>query len=446
MPKRYLGRAVAVGFVLAWLATIPSLGAGSRRASHLAVAQPAPTATPRVDLSAFLFGDPVTCESRLRLEPLPTAVAVGERITVTATVDMSCPDSLADAAVLVFAGSTEPGAQPGIEAGIDRLAGALDRIPDTPLAVVDAAAADAPLVWVDTPMGRKAALDAVAARPVGLYLDGEAWAARLKAASAALAALPPTRRPMLVIVDGRRPRLFVPLARSQVEASANAVRDAAGVVVLLDMSLDGWLAAVGRTLPPAGVIGFDPHAARDAGIVRLGVQGIVDRLGGVIDVALLEIDWTTDELRVVDGSAAPPPVFDGHGMVQWRSGRADRELSMKGRVVLTGRAVGRGTVAVSFEADRAGEAIAAARSTGVVCVQARGAGGAATCTPEHTSTVIQSATSTPPPRATSSPGVRATPTRPPRPTASPRVGPTNLRRWRLWLPAAWRADAAVRLP
>lgn len=147
-PRRRRSRiALAAGLAIAAAVAPPSGAATDAPGApgRHAAAQPAPTPTPLPDLSALVFGDPVTCGTRLRLEPLPAAVAVGDRITVTASVDVSCPDSLADAAVVVFAGNAEAGARPGIEVGLDRLGRALDSFPDTPLAVVDVSAADAPV-------------------------------------------------------------------------------------------------------------------------------------------------------------------------------------------------------------------------------------------------------------------------------------------------------------
>lgn len=445
-PRQRCVRAVAVAALVvaaALAAVAPDRPGGGTRWVPPAAAQPAPSPsparspTPTPPLHSRAFGDAMPCGVDVRFGPLPAAAVVGARLTVTATAQLVCANAFDGAAVLLFAGGATPATWPRLAAGLDALAAAIDDA-NVPLAVVDAAdALTATVPWATVPADRQAAWAALAARPPDVAVDGERWALAMRQAAGALAALPPTRRPLLVVFDGLQPRAFVALAQAEVEIAARGVHDAAGRTVVVDGSPSGWLAAATRRVVGAGIVGFDASADAAAAEVADGVRLLVNRLRGTVDLAVFEVSWNTNHLRVVPDTAVPPPNFDGHGLVQWLTSAPDGRRTVRGRVDLDATLAGRGHVVAEIRAQRDGIDAGGAQVVEVVCVHER-PGGPPDCTPTPRPTATATATATPGPSPTLTPTRTPTSTRTPRPTATPWRRPTRAAVGRVWLPVGVR--------
>ncbi len=403
-----------------------------------AAAQPAPSATALPpSVADMAYGDRMPCGVDLRLAPAPEAVALGTRFTVGAAARVDCPNAFDHAAALLFVGNAAADTWPSVLAAADVVATAAGEA-GVPLAVVDAAAEVGAIRWHAGPAGRAAALATLAARPPGAEVDGERWTAALRAARDALEALPLDERPLLFAVDGRRPRFSV-LAQAELETVAHLVHDAGGRTAVVDASPEGWLAASTRLLEGAGIVGFDASAMPLPAVAAGGARLLANRLRGVVDQATLDVHWNTNQVFVVPGSAAPPPVFDGHGIVQWLGASATGGFRLEGTVALDAIATGRGLLVAQLRAQRdaveAGEAFASQ----VLCVHPTG-GTAADCVPTPAPTRAPPPTATPGPSATATTVPTATTTRTPRPTATPWRRPTRAAVGRVWLPLAGRGS------
>lgn len=418
-------RAIAVVLVagaVAAAAMTPS--DGSRWAPPRVAAQPEPIPTPGPstvpDLPDRLFGDPMDCDANVRIDPLPPGLAIGTRVTVAVTARVACADVFDGAAAVVLAGGATAASWPGVAAGIETLAEAIDGA-DVLVAVVDAAAPPAaPVRWAATPAERRAALAALTARPADAVVDGGPWVAALRTAGAALAALPPTRRPLLVVFDGRRPRSGSVFGQAELETVARALRDATGHTAIVDVSHDGWLAASARLVDDAGIVGldasFDPSPATVAAATRL----LAHRLRGDVDPVLLTLNWNAERLSVDLGTVAPAPDVAGEGFVQWLADGRPAPRSLRGRADLTARGIGRGALFAVVDAHRDGIEAGSGSDTIDLCVHPPGRG-AAFCAP----------TPRPAPRPTATPHR----TRSPEPTPTATVRPAAAR---VWLPVARR--------
>jgi len=443
-------RAFSAGTTLCVLAILCAApfrpGTPGQWRARSAAAQPAPASTPPLS-PARLFGDPRPCEAGIRVDAVPEAVVVGARITVAATAHVACPNAFDGASVVVLAGGTTGSSHPKFRAAVGAWTDALDAT-GAALAVVDAAAPSGQVRWAATAADRRAALDGLRARPDNAAVTGTAWAAALRSAAAALAALPPTRRPLLVVVDGRRPAGDSAASLGDLEAVAFAVRDAAGVTAVVDVSFDGWLADGVRRMDGAGIVGLDATVDRTAAIVEDGTRQLVDGLRGVVEPALFQLAFSEHHLALVSGSVWPPAVRDDPGP-QWVLASDNGRVSLSGRAALDAEHVGVAALEFALDALRDGVPIASVADVRFVCVHPPG-GSAADCQPPAQPTASRTPlpTATPPPAATATGATQslatatASPTATREPAPPPAATPSPPRpAGRIWLPLGLRRHA-----
>ena len=448
--RRRSGPAAAVAWTATAILLAISLGVRSHRPLDPASAQPAPTPTPSV--VQRVIGAPIECDVRLFVEPRDSAVTVGTRITVTVAEEVACPNHLEDAAVVVFLGGAEPAAQPAIAAAIDVLGRVIDDSPDTPLAVIDAAAPASPVQWANTHATRRAALDALAAGPFDRRLSGERWAAGLRAASAALAARPPNRRPVLVVLDGLRPPAFELQATTELQSVAAAVRDGVGRSLLIDLSADGWLASFVGQIASLAVTGFDGRGLREPAVVAEGVQRAADGLVGKFDLVVVVVSWVAGLWRSVPGSASPLPSSEFEGFAQWRMSPRSRPGREEFAIVLESVATGSAPFNAVLFVLRDSNIVAQRSLQRNACIHPPGAdatfclptpeptitsGPSPTRMPTGTGDPTRTRTPTPAPTRTSRLTPTPTPTRTPRPTLTRRPTATAVVHGVVWLPIGY---------
>lgn len=381
-----------------------------------------PAAAQRPSQPPRFFGEAMRCDVGLELRA-PWSAVIGTRFAVSVTARVSCADALGGAAAVVFVGGRTAQNGPRLAAALGEIRRLLDTT-GSPTAVLDAAGPDEAVRWVDAPADRLAAFDAVVQRPPDAGVTGARWEAVVAAASAAMSDLPPSRRPLFIVVDGQRPIGEDRLVETRLAPAARAVRDAAGRTAAIDLSFDGWLADAARDIRDAGFVGLDATIDPTAAIVADGVRQLGDRLHGVFDTAVVEVQWDASRLALVAGSTSPPPSFVGDDLVEWLSAPGVGPVTLRGRADVAASATGPTFLVAAAAVDRAGlfdDSDALERS---LCVHAAG-GGAADCvpTPEPVATEPTPPSRTPPP---------------PQPTPAATAAPIATAPERLWLPAAVR--------
>lgn len=196
----------------------------------------------------MMFGVPPTCAVVADVIPSTTAVRVGEVLTFTASFRAHCPQLLSSRAILIVVGGLPAHAvQPvrnSLGAFVDTVAKAGGS--SAQLLVVDRNVR--PVGWSATE-GQFAALARDARRLVeSPARSAEDWTATMAAAERIVLAVPPTRGPMLVVIDG----FLVAGGNADAEAAAAAAvaravrstRDGAGHSVLFDVGAAQWLRPV----------------------------------------------------------------------------------------------------------------------------------------------------------------------------------------------------------
>lgn len=433
---------VTLGALALGLAAPTEPGAPAIGRLRSAAAQPAPGATPSTVpplIPTRLFGDEPFCSTLVRVDA-PQAAVVGTRFVVSATAHVACANAFDGAAAVLLAGGTTAGSRHKFAAAVGAWAEAFDAT-DAVLAVVDVAAPEEPVRWAETPSDRRAALDAVRNRPADTAVDGAAWSAVFRTASAALAALPPTRRPLLAVIDGRRPTGSHRAGLTDLEAAAVAVHDAAGVTAVVDVSFDGWLADGARRMTVGGIVGLDGTVDPTPAMVEDGTRQLIARLRGVIDPALLQAFMDPAFVTVVPGSIAPPTDLNVLGLPEWAARSERGRVSLRGQVGIDAVRVGRIDLEFSALAIRDGVPVGIALDVRPLCIHAPG-GSTADClpTPRPTESRTPLPTATPPPTATAT--ATGEPVPPTTATASATATPPPLRPvGRIWLPLGLRLDA-----
>lgn len=202
------------------------------------------TATPHGTSPAPIVGALPLCQGVLSSAPSAARLTVGDAFTVTTRARIRCPRLLEARGAVLVVGSVPRGIESTAGASLGRIVEALAATGTSRVAVIDVAAPDAPVTWAATPD----ALAAAAARLRALTASGEPassqWLTALDAADGALLTLPPTLRPLLVVLDGSD-RVENPAAAiATLVAVVGRNHDATGHSVLIALSPDCWLAAV----------------------------------------------------------------------------------------------------------------------------------------------------------------------------------------------------------
>lgn len=430
--------AVGVGLV----ATLPPAGRDARPAR----AQPAPPARPPVRL----VGSPLPCRVDSRLAPLPAAVTRGTRLTVSFTAQVACPNAVDRAAVVVMAGGATVADWPQLVAAVGVLGASFDAV-DAPLAVVDAGGPPEAARWSVTAAERRAALAVLAARPADVAVGIERWSSALRSAADALAALPVTRRPLLVVVDGRRPADLVALSPADLGPVAHAVHDAAGHTVIIDASRERWLAGTVRllqTATDAGIVGLDIDPDASPASVADGTVRLMNRLAGVVEPLATELDWDVNLTALVGDSVTPPDVHREPDLLFWQTPLANGVATLRGRFDLDTVAPGLARVQAFVTAHRTADVPAGdAESIQFVCVHEPGRTPVdcvptppPSATPFDGATARPTATRPPLPAPTRTPTARPSATPRPLATARPAASATPNVTVRVWLPVVRLGD------
>ncbi|MCC7018355.1 MAG: hypothetical protein IT332_01285 [Ardenticatenales bacterium] len=200
------------------------------------------------------FGAPPSCAVVADVIPSASSVRAGEIVTFTASFRAHCPQLLSSRAILIVVGGLpEPAVQP--------VRNSLGAFVDT---VAKAGGSMAQLIFIDRnvqPAGWSATEGqfAALARDARLLVaspapSAEDWTATMAAAERIVRTVPPTRGPMLVVVDG------FGVAGGSADAEAVAVaavagavrttRDGAGRSVLFEVGTPQWLRPVIDALGP----------------------------------------------------------------------------------------------------------------------------------------------------------------------------------------------------
>ncbi|MEO8084571.1 MAG: hypothetical protein ABI780_12175, partial [Ardenticatenales bacterium] len=381
-----------------------------------------------------------------------TSVAVGEIVTGTIDIGLSCPDSLRGRAAVVVLGAMDQKLAASVRSALALLVTGLADTEHTSIAFVSAGALAVPPRFQDVAADRPAIDALVAGLGVRTETTSDRYADQLDAVADAFQRLPPSQRPLFVLVDGAAPSGDIDAAALRLRALVGGLRDLVGLGILIDGSPDAWLRGIGQGgAAPEDTLIYVHEAQSDA--LPDAIASVVDALGAPIDLwqvrpvvsSRFGIEQAT--LTLLPGGQASPRL-PWSGIAHARELRARATLRLRAQqpsaesqltVAMTGR---------RRRVDVRGGVVAAPN----VCVHA--VGDLADCAPTPTPVVSTfpqppargTPTAPQPPRAPTSAATtgRSDPTRTSTPdapaTAASPDGTSATPRRRVYLPFARRAS------
>ncbi len=268
-----------------------------------------PTARPTRTAVPTMFPDwaevePVQCtvdgEHSVRGNSQPQGGVLSDELTVRIT----CPELLPDRHAAVVLGSLDTARTGIVRLGLRQLVNALADAGESDISL---RAVGDPAVAAFTVPRDAAALEAAVTAITGRSPDSaEAWRAALNAAVNEALTASPGRRPMLVLLDGEAPTGDRAAALAALELATARLRAADGVVVLADLSPDGWLkpAAKASGIDRTSLVYFRPFGV---GGGNLWME--IRRWAASVNAPLEDWEATTHFptlLDVDDGRIDPP--------------------------------------------------------------------------------------------------------------------------------------------
>jgi len=202
------------------------------------------TPTPHGPVTAAIIGALPVCDGVLSPAPSAARLTVGDAFTLTTRARIRCPRLLEERAVVIVVGARPRGTEGPAGASLGRIVEALAATGTSRVAVIDVVVPDAPVAWSTTPDALAAAAAQLRAIAASAIPSASQWLAALDAADGALQSLPPTLRPMLIVVDGASQAENPAAVIARLVTVIGRNHDATGHSVLIGLSPEGWLQAV----------------------------------------------------------------------------------------------------------------------------------------------------------------------------------------------------------
>lgn len=240
-----------------------------------------------------------------------TSVAVGEVMTGTIKLGLSCPDSLRGRAAVIVLGAMDQELVRAMRSALALLVKGLADTERTSIAIVNAGALAVPPRFLDVAADRPAIDALVAGLGARTATTSDRYAAQLDAIADAFRRLPPTQRPLFVLVEGEAPSGDVDAAALRLRALVGGLRDLLGLGILIDGSPNAWLRGIGQggAAPEDTLIYV--HEARSEQLPNT-IATVIDALGAPIDVwqvqPLISNLFVIEDARLTlspDGSVSP---------------------------------------------------------------------------------------------------------------------------------------------
>jgi|GEM_PF-3974019 len=397
-----------------------------------------PTALPRAPVpprgSRVISGLP-SCTTNGRMRLTPERVAVGGTVTGTIEISVSCPAGLRSRSAVIVVHGIDADAAPAAQAALTALVDGLGEAGRSSVAILFGDDPPTAPRFAALPAERDTVVAAIAARLPQPATSAAAWADRIEAAATALAAISPTQRPLLVVVDGARPAADVARGLAVLQRTLVALPDRLGFGLVIDVSPEAWLRGLGQggAVPDTAALYVRPVPLDS--LTSLVVE-IVDTMQAPIDDWRLEMDLPESTLLLQRTEILIAPLRQPSNAYPWRFRADAHDLAAKAVVELRAVGTGRSIPILTFTGSRrkAGFGPLTFAPPPPFCVYAPGL--EADCDPSERATdqgdrgTSTPVAASPPPRATATP----TPRRGPQP-ATPVVGTSA---HVLYLPAATR--------